>query len=89
MNLDLKMLIAERFRNTTLGFFRIKRNLKITSLSDDETIKYLREIILLTPLEDINTKGKNHYFTCFKSNAVLTINARTLTVITAKQISKI
>ena len=88
MNEILKISIAENFRNTPLGFLRIKRNLDIFHFSDTKTERYLRKLILSTPLEDFETKGKNHYFKCFKSNAILTINSHTFTIITAKQIDK-
>jgi len=86
MNKNLKTSIAENFRNTELGFLRIKRNLQISGYSDLETEDYLRGIILSTPLECIETRGKNHYFTCSKFNAILTVNSHSLTVITAKLI---
>ena len=88
MNEILKISIAENFRNTPLGFLRIKRNLDIFHFSDTKTESYLKKIILSTPLEDIKTKGKNYYFKCFKSNAILTVNSHTFTIITAKQIDK-
>ena len=88
MNKTQKISIAEKFRNTPLGFLRIKRNLDIFHFSDTETETYLRKVILSTPLGDIETKGKNHYFKCFKSNAILTVNSHTFTIITAKQIDK-
>jgi hypothetical protein len=88
MDENLRASIADQFRNTTLGFIRIKRNLDIIHFSNSEIEIYLRKIILSTPLKDIETKGKNHYFKCFESNAVLTVNAHTFTVITAKRIVK-
>ncbi len=88
MNETLKILIAEKVQNTALGFLRIKRNLAISHFSDTETETYLKKIILSTPLEDIETKGKNHYFKCFKNNAILTVNSHSFTIITAKQIDK-
>jgi len=88
MDETTKISIAEKFGNTPLGFLRIKRNLDIFHFSDTETKTYLKKIILLTPLEDIKTKGKNHYFKCFKCNAILTVNSHTFTIITAKQIGK-
>lgn len=88
MNKTLRTQIANEFKNTVLGFVRIKRNLNINHLSDSETEAYLRETILLTPLEEIEKTGKNYYFKCFENNALLTINSYTLTVITAKQITK-
>lgn len=88
MNSTLKTRIANEFKNTVLGFVRIKRNLDINHLSDSETEVYLKNTILSTPLEDIEKNGKNYYFKCLKNNALLTINSYTLTVITAKQITK-
>ena len=88
MNDTLRIQIANEFRNTVLGFVRIKRNLKINHLSNAKTEAYLKNTILSTPLEDIEKNGKNYYFKCFENNALLTINSYTLTVITAKQITK-
>jgi len=84
MDKNLKKNISKNFGNTELGFLRIKRNLQINNYSDLEIENYLRKIILSTPLEHIETKGKNHYFKCTKFNAILTVNAHSLTVITAK-----
>jgi len=88
MNVALRKSIADQLKNTSLGFIRIKRNLSLIHFTDNETEKYLRKIILSTPLEDVETKGKNHYFKCLEYNAVLTVNAHTFTIITAKQIDK-
>ena len=88
MDETLRIQIANEFRNTVLGFVRIKINLNINHLSNAETETYLKNTILSTPLEDIEKNGKNYYFRCFKNNALLTINSYTLTVITAKQITK-
>ena len=88
MNETLRIEIAEKFRNTTLGFSRIKRNLDILHFSDAETESYLKKILLSKPLEDIEAKGKNYYFKYFESNAILTVNSHSFTIITAKQIVK-
>ncbi len=88
MNELLKESILKDFRNTPLGFLRIRKNLGIAHFSDTETEVYLREIIALTALEEIETKGKNHYFNCSKRNAILTVNSHSFTIITAKQINK-
>ena len=88
MDDTLKTVIAEKFKNTPLGFLRIKKNLDICHFSDTEVEAFLREIISSTPLEYIETKGKNYYFRCVKSNTILTINSHTFTVITAKVIDK-
>ncbi len=88
MNENLRTSIADKFKNTSLGFLRIKRNLGIIHFTDTETEIFLRKIILSTPLENIETKGKNHYFKCLKYNSILTVNSNTVTIITAKQIKK-
>jgi len=86
MNETLRTSIADKFRNTALGFSRIRRNLEIVRFSDSETEIFLKKIILSTLLENIETKGKNHYFKCFEYNAILTVNAHSFTIITAKKI---
>jgi len=58
MNINLRASIAENFKNTELGLLRIKRNLQMDSYSDSEKEKRLREIILSTPLDLIESKGK-------------------------------
>ncbi len=88
MKETLKNSIANQVRNTPLGFIRIKRNLNLIHLTNEETEAYLKKVILSTPIEDIETKGKNHYFKSVTNNAILTINSYTLTIITAKQIVK-
>ena len=88
MNQALKTTIANNFGNTALGFLRIRRNLDILHFSDTETEVYLENIISLTPLEDIETKGKNHYFKCLEKDAILTVNSHSFTIITAKRIDK-
>jgi hypothetical protein len=88
MNETLKTSIANNFKNTALGFLRIRKNLRNTHLTDLETEIYLKNIILETRLENIKSIGKNHYFMCFKENALLTINSHSFTVITAKVIDK-
>ncbi|WP_029911502.1 DUF3781 domain-containing protein [Pelobacter seleniigenes] len=86
MHEDLNLFIAERFKNTELGFLRIKKNLGILNYSDEATERFLKEIILATPVEKIAKQGKNYYFTCVKFNALLTVNSHSFTVITAKKI---
>lgn len=88
MNETLKILISNQFRNTSMGFIRIRENLNISHSSENETESYLKKIILSTSIEDIETKGKNYYFKCFEHNAILTVNSNTFTIITAKQINK-
>ena len=88
MNQALKVSITEGFKNTALGFLRIRKNLNVTHFSDVETEDYLKEILLSTPLEDIESKGKNHYFRCVSKNAILTVNFHSFTIITAKELNK-
>ena len=56
--MDDFLLITIFGMETSLGFLRIRKNLSISHFSDTETETYLRQIILSTPLEDIETKGK-------------------------------
>lgn len=86
MNDTLKNEIACKFRNTKLGFVRIKKNLAVSHLTDKELESHLKIVIQSTPLNCIEKKGKNHYFKCAEHNAVLTVNSHSYTVITAKQI---
>jgi len=86
MDEDFKLFIADRFKNTELGFLRIRKNLGVIDYSDEATERFLREIILATPVEKIAKQGKNYYFTCIKFNALLTVNSHSFTVITAKKI---
>ena len=86
MNKQLRSTIANNFKNTELGIFRIKRNLDLLDLTDSELEAFLRKV-LLTPLGDIETKGKNHYFVNRECNTILTVNSGSLTIITAKRIS--
>lgn len=86
MNKEQKEFIAKNFKNTELGFQRIKRNLELSKYSNSELETILLNIILSTHLSEIKKIGKNYYFTCDKNNAVLTINSTSLTIITAKKI---
>jgi len=40
MNETLKLSISNKFRNTQMGFIRIKKNLNISDFSDDKTEDY-------------------------------------------------
>lgn len=84
----LKASITKGFKNTTLGFVRIRKNLDIMGLSDTETVAYLKETLSLTSIENIETIGKNHYFKCVERNAILTVNSHSFTIITAKKLIK-
>ena len=88
MNETLKLLISNKFRNTQMGFIRIKKNLNISDFSNAKAESYLKEIILSTPIDNIESIGKNHYLKNIKYNAILTVNSHTFTIITAKQIKK-
>lgn len=88
MDHRLKHTIADPFKTTEIDLLRIKNNLNRTRLADGETEKYLRRVIRSTGLEDITSKGKNNYFICFKYHVILTVNAHTYTMITAKPVDK-
>jgi len=85
MDKNLKAKIVENFRNTSLGFLRIKKNLGINQFTNSETEALLKKILSSTPVQDIQIIGKNHYFNCSKFNTVLTVNSYSLTIITAKR----
>lgn len=89
MDEALKASITKGFKNTALGFLRIRKNLDVTGLSDAETEEYLKETLSLTPIENIETIGKNYYFKCVERNAILTVNSHSFTIITAKKLMKI
>jgi len=89
MNEQLREEIVDGFGNTELGFLRIRRNLGVTHLSDQETEAYLRELLQSTLLSDIEKRGKNYYFSNTAEDAVLTVNSYNYTIITAKKLSKV
>jgi len=88
MKNEFRLQAAKNFKNTELGFLRIKCNLEISRYSNSKTENYLREIMVSTPLENIERRGKNQYFFNTNYNVVLTVNTSSLTVITAKLINK-
>ncbi|EPO0042679.1 DUF3781 domain-containing protein [Vibrio harveyi] len=87
MDDQLKLKISNEFKNTALGFVRIKKNLNLTNVTDEQLEALQKEIIQSTPKANIEAKGKNYYFKNHTHNTVLTINSHSLTIITAKQIS--
>ena len=68
---------------------RIRRNLNLGNISDQDVESMLRDIILSTEIDNIESKGKNYYFRNSKHNAIITINKHSFTVITAKQLNPI
>jgi len=87
MDNNLKSMILNTFKNTELGFTRIKKNLELTHYTDEQIRVLEIEIIQSTPLAHIETKGKNYYFKSHNYNIVLTINSHSFTSITAKKSS--
>jgi len=81
---ETKAFIAENFKNTKLGLIRISRNLGLLAMSDNDIIQHCRQIILSTPLKNIEVRGKNYYLYSDIFSAVLTINRSSLGIITAK-----
>ncbi len=81
---NTKSFIAENFKNTELGLQRIARNLGLLNLSKDEIVANYRDIILSTPIENIEIRGKNYYLSAPKHNAILTVNRSSVGIITAK-----
>ena len=77
--------IAENFKNTELGLIRIAKNLGLSSMADRDIVSHCRKIILSTPTDKIEVRGKNYYLHSQKYSAVLTINRSSLGIITAKR----
>ena len=75
----LRGFIAANFKNTELGIIRIARNLGLSGMSDEEIVAHCREIILSTPIEKIEARGKNYYVHSQKYSAVLTVKDYRLT----------
>ena len=69
--------LSARLHTTPLGEKRIRRNL---SLVTDDAVAWCRERIK-APDAVVERRGKNYYVTA--GDAVLTINARSYTIITA------
>lgn len=76
--------IAANFKNTDLGLIRIAKNLNLSGMSDYEIVSHCRKIILSTPIDKIEMRGKNFYLHSPKYSAILTINKSSLGIITAK-----
>lgn len=68
----------DKLHTTELGVVRIKRNL---SLETDDVVEWCKEKIKL-PNAEIVRKGKNYYAEI--DGCVITVNAHSFTIITAK-----
>ncbi|GAB5488008.1 MAG: hypothetical protein Pars2KO_15780 [Parasphingorhabdus sp.] len=77
--------LADNFKNTELGLIRIAKNLNLLDMADADIVSYCREIILATPKEKIEQRGKNYYLHCPEHSTILTINKSSLGIITAKR----
>lgn len=71
---------VERLRTTLLGEKRIKHNL---SLKTDDVMEWCRSAVSKADEKSIIAKGKNLYV--YGKGYVLTINARSKTIITANK----
>lgn len=80
-----KKYIADNFGNTELGLVRISKNLGLQGMSEAEVVRHCQKIILSTPVQAVEIRGKNYYFKSQEYLAVLTINKSSLGIITAKQ----
>lgn len=78
--------IAGNFKNTQLGLVRIAKNLGLLAMPDKDIIRHCRKIILTTPIQAVEIRGKNYYFHSQKYSTVLTINRSSLGIITAKRL---
>lgn len=77
---DKLVIVAEKLHTTVLGETRIKRNLNLEYI---DVIEFCKSLIQNEKCE-IYRQGKNYYFKLDKT--VLTINAKSYTVITAHNI---
>ncbi len=81
---NIKLNIAENFKNTKMGLVRIAKNLGLQGMDNGEIIQHCHKIILSTPIPKIEIRGKNYYLYSHEYSAVLTINRSSLGIITAK-----
>lgn len=70
-----------RIHTTPMGIERINRNLSI----DADSVEWCKAAIL-SPESKIQRQGKNYYVT--SKGAVITVNAHSLTIITAHRIKE-
>lgn len=82
---NTKEFLAGNFKNTELSLIRIAKNLNLLDMKDTNIISHCQKIILATPIEKIEQRGKNYYLHCQDYSAILTINKSSLGVITAKR----
>lgn len=82
---NTKRTIAEKFRNTELGLVRIAKNLDLRDMAAGDVVHHCKKIILSTPVQNIEARGKNYYLYSREYSAVLTINKSSLGIITAKR----
>ena len=75
---DLKKNI-DKIHTTDLGIERVKRNL---NLQTDDVVNWCKQKI--EQADEIIRKGKNWYV--YTDNSVITVNARSYTIITAHEI---
>ncbi len=71
----------DELHTTSMGIDRIKRNLDLK----DDPVKWCKAAII-SPEAIIERKGKNYYVT--SKGAVITVNAHSLTIITAHKIKE-
>ncbi len=85
VTVQIRDSLAESFTNTEMGLVRIARNLDLSGFSNDEIVAYCRRVILSTPVDNIEVRGKNYYLYSNEFTAVLTINRSSRGIITAKK----
>jgi len=74
--------LSERLHTTELGVERIKRNL---NLQTDDVVDWCKQKI--EQADEIIRKGKNWYI--YADNTIITVNAHSYTIITAKILKKL
>jgi hypothetical protein len=82
---NAKTFLEKNFKTSELGLIRISRNLGLVGLADTEIIDRCRKIIQSTPIDKIETRGKNYYLHSQEYSSILTINRSSLGIITAKR----
>ncbi|MDR0741558.1 MAG: DUF3781 domain-containing protein [Rickettsiales bacterium] len=82
--MDIAQTLIDNLHTTTMGAQRVRRNMKLDSSLD--VSRWAQRLIANAPRDAITRRGKNWYVIYNKN--ILTINARTYTLITAHNTEK-
>jgi len=58
---DTREFIAANFKNTEMGLVRIAKNLGLKGMDNNDIVQHCHKIILSTPIQKIEIRGKNFY----------------------------